>query len=76
LKPENGGSAPHLSADQIKTATNHLEALIYLKVEDISAYIQKTCGVTFTVSGMTKWLHHNKFSYKKPKGTPANRNSR
>ena len=71
LKPENGGSSPHLPADQIKAVTNHLEANTYLKVEDICAYIQKTYGVTFTVSGMTKWLHHHKFSYKKPKGTPA-----
>src|SRR5690606_33281200 len=50
---------------------SHLEANTYLKVEDICAYVQQTYGVTFTISGMTKWLHHHKFSYKKPKGTPA-----
>jgi transposase len=71
LKPENGGSAPHLSADQIEAVTTHLETNTYLKVEDICAYVQRTYRVTFTVSGMTKWLHHHKFSYKKPKGTPA-----
>lgn len=71
LKPENGGSASHLSAEQIEAVTNHLEATTYLKVEDICTYVQETYGVTFTVSGMTKWLHHHKFSYKKPKGTPA-----
>jgi transposase len=27
--------------------------------------------VQFTVSGMTKWLHHQEFSYKKPKGVPS-----
>jgi transposase len=64
LKPENGGSAPHLSAGQMEAVTDHLEANTYLKVGDICAYIQKTYGVTFTVSGMTKWLHHHKFSYK------------
>ncbi|MCN4145215.1 MAG: winged helix-turn-helix domain-containing protein, partial [Thiohalomonas sp.] len=24
----------------------------------------------YTVSGLNKWLHQNKFSYKKPKGLP------
>lgn len=71
LKPANGGSTPHLSADQTEAVTSHLEANTYLKVEDICAYVQQTYGVTFTISGMTKWLHHHKFSYKKPKGTPA-----
>ena len=27
-------------------------------------------GVTYTVAGLHKWLHRNKFSYKKPKGLP------
>ena len=27
-------------------------------------------GVSYTVSGMNKWLHHNGFSYKQPKGIP------
>lgn len=71
LKPENGGSDPRLSLEQTKSLVRQLEDVIYLKVEEICAYVQKTYAVKFTVSGMTKWLHHYKFSYKKPKGIPA-----
>jgi transposase len=71
LKPENGGSDPRLSLEQTESLVRHLEDVTYLKVEEVCAYVQKTYAVKFTVSGMTKWLHHYKFSYKKPKGTPA-----
>jgi transposase len=71
LKPENGGSDPHLSIEQTESLAKHLEAVTYLKVEEICAYVQKNYGVRFTVSGMTKWLHRQEFSYKKPKATPA-----
>lgn len=71
LKPENGGSEPHLPSDQAKALMDHLEAITYLKVEAICAYVKQTHRVEFTVSGMTKWLHRQGFSYKKPKATPA-----
>lgn len=71
LKPKNGGSTSHLTSHQTVELIQHLEANTYLKVEHICAYIQHTYGVTFSVSGMTKWLIRNKFSFKKPKGTPA-----
>ncbi|KTD14395.1 transposase IS630 family [Legionella israelensis] len=32
--------------------------------------MQEHYGVSYTVSGMNKWLHRNRFSYKKPKGRP------
>ena len=34
------------------------------------AYIQKTWKITYSVSGLNKWLHQNGFSYKQPKGVP------
>lgn len=71
LKPESGGSDPRLSLEQTKKLVEHLEAVTYLKVEEICAWVEKMYGVKFTVSGMTKWLHRQKFSYKKPKPTPA-----
>ena len=37
----------------------------------ICAWVLKTFGVSYTVSGMTKWLHAHNFSYKQPKGVPA-----
>src|SRR5277367_4752877 len=71
LKPENGGSESHLSVAQTSQLISHLETNTYLKSEHICAYVEKTFGVKFTGSGMTKWLTRNGFSFKKPKGTPA-----
>lgn len=71
IKPENGGSESYLTPTQSKELITHLETNTYLKADDICAYVEETYGVKFTVSGMTKWLTRNKFSYKKPKGTPS-----
>ena len=71
LKPENGGSESRLNSDQTSQLISHLEVNTYLKAEHICFYVEQTFGVTFTPSGMTKWLQRNNFSYKKPKGTPA-----
>lgn len=71
LKPENGGSESHLNLAQTSQLISHLEANTYLKSEHICAYVEQTFEVKFTVSGMTKWLTRNGFSFKKPKGTPA-----
>ena len=71
LKPENGGSASQLTGDQTNEIIAHLEANTYSKAIEICAYIKETYGINFTVSGLTKWLHRQGFSYKKPKGVPA-----
>ncbi|MEI6806773.1 MAG: IS630 family transposase [Myxococcaceae bacterium] len=71
LQPKNGGSLSHLTSHHRAELIKHLEAKTYLKVAQICAFVEKTFHVKFTVSGMTKWLHHAGFSYKKPKGTPA-----
>ncbi len=75
LKPENGGSKSRLSKEQSSELTSHIEENTYLKADLISDYINHKYGVTFTTSGMTKWLERNGFSYKKPKGTPAKADS-
>jgi transposase len=71
LKPENGGSDSLLSNEQTTSLITHLEAVTYLRVEEICAYVEQTYRIKFTVSGMTKWLRRHNFSYKKPKGRPA-----
>ena len=71
LTPLNGGSASQLTLAQTNELIAHLEERTYTKVSDICCYVQATYSVVFTVSGMTKWLHRHKFSYKKPKETPA-----
>jgi transposase len=70
LKPTNGGSSPKLSESQAAELISHLETKTYLKVSEICAYVRKTYKISYTVNGMTKWLHAHGFSYKKPKGTP------
>lgn len=71
LKPENGGSQSLLDALQTQAIIQHLEEYSYTKASDICAYVHDVYGVQFTISGMTKWLHHQAFSYKKPKGVPS-----
>lgn len=71
LKPENGGSCSKLNAAQTQALIKHLEEKVYVQVMDICAYVGKTFGTFYTVSGMTKWLHQNGFSYKHPKSVPA-----
>lgn len=74
LKPENGGSKSNLNDIQTKELLEHLESKTYTKTKDICAYIYEKFGILYTISGMTKWLHNNGFSYKKPIGIPAKAN--
>lgn len=71
LKPENGGSYSKLNDTQSRALESHLEETTYTRVIDICAYIEKTYNVRYTVSGLTKWLHQHRFSYKQPKTVPA-----
>jgi transposase len=71
LKPENGGSQSHLNGQQTRALEQHLQETTYLKVSNICGYVAQTWGVSYTVSGMTKWLQTHDFRYKQPKGTPA-----
>ena len=71
LKPENGGSNSHLNSFQTTELISHLETTTYIKAEHICTYIEQRFSVKFTVSGITKRLEKNRFSFKKPKGTPA-----
>lgn len=74
LKPENGGSWSKLKDAQSRALEAHLEATIYTRVIDLCVYVEATFGVRYTVSGMTKWLHHHRYSYKQPKAVPAKAN--
>ena len=71
LKPENGGSQGHLSEFECVLLRAHLEEKTYLYVKDICAYVNKNFNKIYSISGMTKWLHKNKFCYKKQHGVPA-----
>lgn len=71
LKPESGGSKSKLSVSQAVALEAHLKAKLYVYVSDICAYVSQIFNVSYTVSGMTKWLKQHRFSYKHPKAVPA-----
>lgn len=71
LKPENGGSESQLTPSDTEQLVAHLQEVTYLYVKDICVYIKNTFNVHYTISGMTKWLQHNDFRYKKPHAVPA-----
>jgi len=70
LKPENGGSQSRLSAAQTMQLIEHLAENTYFHTHQVVAYVEAEFGLLYSVAGMNKWLHHNGFSYKKPKGVP------
>lgn len=41
-------------------------------MSDIQEYISNTFDVKYSIPGLQKWLHRNKFSYKQLKGVPHN----
>ncbi|XAG61222.1 IS630 family transposase [bacterium 19MO02SH05] len=69
LKPENGGSHSRMSAAQTMQLIEHLAENTYFHTHQIVAYVEAEFSL-HSVAGMNKWLHHNGFSYKKPKGVP------
>ena len=70
LKPENGGSQGRLTDSQTQELIEHIEEYTYAHTHQIVAYVSDRWNIQYTVSGLTKWLHQNGFSYKKPKGVP------
>ena len=70
LTPENGGSQSKLNTVETMTLIEHLAENTYFHTHQIVDYVQFECQVTYIVAGMNKWLHHNGFSYKQPKGVP------
>lgn len=70
LNNESGGSSSHLTEEQSQELIVHLEENTYAHNHQIVLYIKERFGVTYTVSGLHKWLHRNGFSYKKAKGLP------
>ena len=71
LKPENGGSMSKLTAQQARALAAYVRGQCYTRVMDVCRFVAKTWGVSYTVSGMTKWLKEHDFRYKRPKSTPV-----
>lgn len=75
LKPESGGSVEKLSAEQSKHLEEHLRCYTYLYVKDITAHVEITYNVKYSVAGMRNWLQRHGFSYKKPSVVPGKANA-
>jgi len=75
LKPNSGGSRSKLDEQQTEELITHLEENTYPSTKEIIDYIQQSYGVSYTQHGMHDWLSNHRFSYKKPKGTPAKFNA-
>jgi transposase len=71
LKPHSGGSKSKLNEQQTEELIAHLEQNTYPSTKEIIEYVKLTYDVSYTQQGMYDWLSHHRFSYKKPKGTPA-----
>jgi len=65
------GSSAKLSTEQRIEFDTHLQENTYLTVDAIIAYVVKTYGVLYSISGMTDLLHRLNFTYKKSKLIPA-----
>lgn len=71
LKPQSGGSSSKLDKISTKELITHLELNTYPSTKEIVDYVKQTYGVSYSQQGMHDWLTKHRFSYKKPKGTPA-----
>ncbi|WP_081642314.1 IS630 family transposase [Dickeya chrysanthemi] len=70
LKPENGGSASRLSAEQTASLISHLSQHLFHHTHEIVAYVARRWNIRFSIPGMNKWLHRQGFTYKKAAGIP------
>lgn len=65
------GSDCLLDAEQRAHLECHLSAKLYPTAQAVAAWVEETCGVSYSPSGMTALLHRLGFVYKKPKGVPG-----
>jgi len=70
LSTENGGSESRLTEQQTEELIAHLSENTYHYIHEITDYVRRVYGITYSIPGLNKWLHRNNFSYKKPKGHP------
>ena len=71
LSIDSGGSKSKLTELQTDQLLEHLSSNRYTKVIEICHYVNDTYGVSYSISGMTDWLHLHGFSYRKPPNQPA-----
>jgi transposase len=70
LKPINGGSDSYLNDEKKQRLIQHLCNVTYLHQHQIITDIKITFDIEYSIPGINKWLHRNRFSYIKSKGVP------
>lgn len=71
LKGSSGGSSSYLSEAASAQLCAHLDEKTYLYVKDICAWVKERYGVSYSISGMTRWLKAHGYRYKKPHAVPG-----
>jgi transposase len=71
IAPENGGSSSKLTSEEMNELIIHLQEKTYRYIKDICSYVRQKYQKSYSISGMTNWLHEHKFRYKKPHAVPA-----
>ena len=71
LENDYSGGEPKLDERQMSELERDLEAHTLPDAKSVIAYIAKTYGVHYSVSGVTDLLHRLGFSYKKPTHVPG-----
>lgn len=70
LHCDNKGSESVLDEEKTLDLIEHITDNPPSQVSEIVNYVKTTWNITLTLSGMTKWLHRQGISYKKPKNLP------
>jgi len=65
------GGTSKLNKTRQQELVEHLENTMYLTAKQICSYVKKRYKVSYTVKGMTSFLHQMGFRYKKPIHIPG-----
>jgi transposase len=76
VTPNHKGSSPLLTVLESAALAQHLEDHLYVKIKDIQHYVREIFQKELSVPTLYQWLQKNDFSYKKPKLTPYNVDSK
>ena len=71
LDTDNGGGESYLNEAESLELLAHLDNHTYSHVKEIIAYVKSHYGVSYSHSGMRKWLKSHNFRYKKPHVVPG-----
>lgn len=74
LGDENNGYRGRLTREQEKLIEKYVEKEVIPDFQQVVAFIQNTCGVSYTVDGVSKLLHRLGFVYKQVIGIPGKLN--